>query len=270
MPITGKVSAKSFFESRLEFTEINKESNREKKKPSVRCHSALTAFFLQLFGKSPVKLKVHLHGKQTSIFVNRSSLKKWLKEHHQDLKGASKWKSSDWQTRIEKCIKEIKDSISLPIPERESEERVSPPMLKTKQSVKTKTLETAAAKNKNNTHVKKLALSPSEKIDTVIQKKPLSTSSSVVKQVQTKLPAKGTIAVTYIDQDRQRDLGNFAIDYSSKGEKLIKAIAEKVALEPTEFVVLAEQEQITPESDLEDFRGLDSLKVLRRTVLMGA
>ena len=43
-------------------------------------HSRITAFFLRLFDKSPVKLEINLNGSRTSIHVNRRSLEKAASE----------------------------------------------------------------------------------------------------------------------------------------------------------------------------------------------
>ena len=99
------------FESRFEFEKTSDANKQSPGKKGICFHSRLTAFFLRLFNKSPVKLEVSLNGATTPIYINRGSLTRWLNEHHaHNVNNINSWSQKEWG----KAIQEVLDRIPNP------------------------------------------------------------------------------------------------------------------------------------------------------------
>ena len=124
MDIGATVVKSSLFESRFEFDKTKNEAKPSHGKSGICFHSRITAFFLGLFRKSPIKLQMKMNGSTTAIYVNRGSLTNWLTRHNaKDLDKIDTWKQIDWEDAIQQVLKNIPKQAE----RTQSDEEKSPP-----------------------------------------------------------------------------------------------------------------------------------------------
>lgn len=230
MEIKANILNKSFLETRAVFSE---DSQLKDEKKGIRCHSFLTACFLKLFGKSPVKLKVSINGKQTSIYVNRNSLKNWMERHHQNSHGCSKWNNEEWQDSITTCLKQVKPPQD-EIPQVEQPPRVEQPRgerpSELRASLRPSTplqgnLERPDFVPTNRLHINPRNLKPNQYFQVFV--KPLDGPTMTVE---------------------------VSSDINAKAETFLSAISSKLGLPTTRFRVVMAGKCLNPELPLRDYQ----------------